>query len=284
MLWLGAIALDALFGGRKALGAIPSLDTLTENLFSLLRQRLERKDRSNSALFFRGVIISIALIGLLGFMGALMDRLVFTHAAITALSTATLARYLQLKILFQTLRKMASQQSSASWRKAIERSLYFFSSYYCPALILFLLGGFSFLLPFYLLYWVAVQHGSNVPSSYVKPLLIVRNFAALPGECLSAFFLIFGTIAWPAAHMLQGIKGLLVCGRAPRQWGPSIVAHAFGISLQSQWPRQPKWLGSDIGSADIDTTTSRNALIVALIAFVTSLAFLLVLITGALLG
>lgn len=284
MLWLGAIALDALFGGRKALGAIPSFDNLTEVLFSILRQRLERKGRGRKALFWRGGLVLVVLTGLFYAAGAMLDRLVFAQAAATALSMAVLARYLQLKILFQSLNKMAGQQASASRRKAIEQALHYFCSYYCPALVLFLIGGFSLLIPFYLLHSAAVQQKTDNRSAYLKPFMIARNLTALPGECLSALFLLFGTTLWPATHMLQGVKGLLVCGRTPKQWGPSIMAHAFGISLQSSWSGRPKWLGSDIGSADIDTITSRNALIVALVAFATSLAFLLVLLAGALLG
>ena len=284
MLWLGAVALDALFGGRKALGAIPSLDTLSQALFSGLRQRLERMARGRHALFWRGLLVQIVLVGLLYTVGSLIDRFAFSHAAFIALSTAVLARYLNLKILFQTTSELAGQPDSSSRRKAIEHAVHYFCSYYTPAMVLFLLGGFSLLAPFYLLHWATSGHGDEKPSAYLKSFKAARNLAALIGESLSAMFLVLGTVLWPKTHVLQAFKGWLVCSTMPKQWGPSIVAHAFGASLRSMWPGKPKWLGSEIGTADINAATSRNALIVALVAFAASLAFLLVLVAGALLG
>ncbi len=283
-MWLGAIALDALFGGRKALGAIPSLDTLSQALFTALQSRLERKARGSAALFWRGTLVLIVLGGLLSAAGNILNSIVFYNAGIAALSTAILARYLKLKILFQSVRERASEPSGTTRRHAIEESLHYFAAYYVPALVLFAIGGFSLLAPYYLLYWVATQNGADAGSRYIKSFLIARNMVAFPGEMLASLFLLLGASLWPNTHLLQGVKGLMVCGTNIKQWSPSIMAHAFGISLRSRWPGVPKWLGSDLGTADVSSTAGRNALIVALIAFAASLAFLLVIVAASLLG
>lgn len=279
---MGALVLDALFGGHKALGAMPGFDDLCRSSLKFLRKRLERANRSSRNHFWRG-LFSLILLGAPAVgLGFLLNTAVFWHVATATFAAAVLAQILGTKIAWQSTELLAKGKDSADRRQAIENLFNAYAKSIVPSLVLFLLGGFALLFA-YRLVLVASNFAaaSTKTSSFLKPFVFLQRLLGAPGEFLATVFVFFATIFVPQAYVLQSVKTFLQTKSRVRHGTLAVVAGAFNIALQPpDFVVSKTWLGPKNGSAKIEPEACRYALIVALVAFAVLLAFLLVLLVA----
>lgn len=282
-MWLGALTLDALFGGRKAFGALPSLDGLLEVCLKFLRKRLERENRSPRAHVWRGTFVLAVLGPVTVSVGLLLNSAVFWHTATATLAAVLLAQMLATKLTWQLAESLAKGGNSADRRQSIEIVFSAYSMSFISSMLLFLIGGFALLLPYRLLLAADNASADSVKaSSFLKPFVAVRRLLASPGELLAIAFTLFAALLVPWSYVAQGIKTLAQTRHKIRNGTLAIVSGAFNMSLQTaDVASQQSWIGPENGTAKIDDETCRHALIVALVAFAVSIAFLLVLLLAA---
>lgn len=273
------------FGGRRALGAIPLVETVIKKSILTLRTKLERRGRSKRNHFWRGLLAAGVLSSLFGAAGYYINQLAFSHASLSALAVVVLAKLLGLKGFWQMLRDRVMQEDATARRQAIEDAIDMLTSFYVPALLLFLAGGFWLLLPFFC-FWIAdrIDQGNHPPSSFLQPFRRLRTFLALPGEILATLFVALAALLWPATYWRTAIVAALKPGGSTRNWPALLLAHSLDLSLAPRARFRSSWLGPQDASAQVSAGKCRSALIVALIAFAMTLAFLLVLLLAAAMG
>lgn len=283
MLWLGALILDALFGGRKALGAMPSFDDLSQVSLSFLRKRLERENRSARAHHWRGLISVFVLVPIAIWLGLLLNAMVFWYTATATIAAVILAQVLATKLSWQSAESLARGGDSTARRQAVETLLATYAHSIIPSLLLFLVGGFALLFPYRMLLVAdTVAASSGKPSAYLRPFIVARRLFGSPGELLATVFILFSSILMPRAYVLQSVKTLLKTKQKIRHGTTAVVAGAFNMSLQMNGgATKTIWIGPQNGTAKISQEACRHALIVALVAFAVSIAFLLVLLVAA---
>ncbi len=285
LLWLGAVLLDMTFGGRRALGAIPLVETFIEKSILTLRTKLERRERSKRNHFWRGLLAAGVLSVLLGAAGYYVNQLAFSHASFAALAVVVLAKLLGLKGFWQMLRDKVTQQDATMRRHAIEDAIDMLTSFYVPALLLFLAGGFWLLLPYYG-FWAAdrIDRGNQPPSVFLQPFRGFRSFLAMPGEVVATLFVMLAALLWPATNWRTAVLAALKPGGRTRNWPAHLLAQSLDLALAPRAKFRSAWLGPKDASAQVSADKCRSALIVALIAFAMTLAFLLVLLLAAAMG
>lgn len=285
MLWLAAIALDMAFGGRKALGAIPLFETLVPTSIQYLKNKLERAGRSRRTHYWRGVFAAAVLLTLLLAIGALIHMFTFNNAATSAVAAVFLAKMLQLKPFWQSTQTQAAQADPGARRRAIEQTCDLFASFYVPAMILFLAGGFLLFLPFYSV-WVGdrLMRTDAPHSAFLKPFAQVHSLLAWPGEMLATLFMALAVLFWPSTLWLQAMGAALKPRLPLRTWSSAVLAFSLNVSLRVQGSAADTWIEPADASAKPDAAKSRSALIVALLAFAMSLGFLLLLVITSAMG
>lgn len=273
------------FGGRRALGAIPLIETLIEKCLLALRTKLERTGRSKRAHFWRGVFAVSVLSFLCGAAGYYINQLAFSHASLAALAVVVLSKLLGIKGFWQMLQSRVTQQDATVRRHAVEDAADMLAGFYVPAMLLFMAGGFWLLLPFYC-FWVAdqIDHGNHPPSAFLAPFRTFRAILAVPGEMLATLFVALAALLWPATNWRSAVIGALKPGSRTRNWAAHLLAHSLDLALAPRARFRSAWLGPKGASAQVSASQCRSALIVALIAFAMTLAFLLVLLLAAAMG
>lgn len=276
---MGAVALDMAFGGPKALGLVPSLDSIITRSVHFLQSRLERQKRSKRAHFWRGALAAVILVAGFAAMGYGIDQLVFYHPALTAVAVFFVAKILSLKIAWEQLQKAlvaASNHSTASdaqCRRLTRRSIELFANNFVPMMVLFVAGGFTALLPFACLQAASLAaEKAEGKSFFLQPFQRIGLVAAIPGEILGSGLLAIALLLWPAANWSRGWLSVFRFDEAIKLWSTTMVAYAFNWSLERDGKNQPgsgrgKWIGPTGSSAQLKPTDVKNALIVALIAF-----------------
>lgn len=267
------------FGGPKALGLVPSLDAVITRSVHFLRSRLERRTRSRRAHFWRGALAAIILITSFAAVGYGIDRLVFFHPALTAVAVFFVAKFLSLKMAWQQLQKdlaAVSDHSTASdrqCRKLARRSIDLFANNLVPAMILFVAGGFTALLPFVCLHAAGLAaERAEGKSFFLRPFQRMGSVAAIPGEMLGTGLLAIALLLWPAANWSRGWLSVFRFSQTVDLWPITVVAYAFNWSIERGGKGhteagRDKWIGPTNGSAQLKPADVKNALIVALIAF-----------------
>lgn len=286
LLWLGGIILDGLFGGRKALGQIPALETLTSASASFLQARLERKGRSRRTHLWRGLFALSLLMSAFGLIGFFLDRIAFGHTAATAIAVVLIAKLLGLKISWQHIQNAAASDNFDQRRQAIRKAVDIFSGYFLPATILFILGGFMLLLPFQCLHMaIRANDDSITTSAYLRPFATLAAPLEVVGAVFATIFLMVAMLFWPAARWTRAYGAAMRPNRPIRTWPVKLIAHAIDISLDAAGKNDKRlWLGPTGSTAKIDAAACQNALIVTLLAFALSIGFLLVLWLAAFVG
>jgi len=286
LVWLGAVALDLLFGGPKALGLVPSLDSITTRSVQFLQNRLERRTRSKRAHYWRGIFAVLVLVTVFGAAGIGLDQLVFLHPAFTAVAVFFVAKFLSLKMAWQQNQNEISSSGTDKYSRHARQPIELIANYYIPAALLFIVGGFNLLLPFSCLHTASLAARKNRGKSlFLKPFTHLRSVAAFPGEVISSAVMALALLFWPAANWKQGWLSVFQFGKSIKLWPLTIAAHAFNWSFERlEWAPEKKWLGPAQGSAQIKPADVKNALIVALIAFAIANATLALLWLAALVG
>lgn len=291
LFWLGGTALDMIFGGRKAFGLIPSLDSLSRRSVIFLRARLERPDRSKRTHHWRGILACTVLVTGFAFAGFAIDHLLFHHATLTALGAFVLAKLLGLKIAWQQINDLAVADDFRSRRVAVRQAVDTFAGYFVPGLLLFLAGGFTLLLPFHCLHTAnRLSRTEEAPSAFMQPFTASRNLVSLIGEILGMALLAAAVLFWPDANWKRALKAAARPKRPIRNWPLNLVTHAFNLSLEKTGrvnvheADQSAWIGPADARARLTSQDCKNALIVALIAFGLTLAFLLLLLLAGAMG
>ncbi len=286
LVWLGAVALDMLFGGPKALGLVPSLDSVTTQSVQFLQTRLERQTRSKRAHYWRGITAAIVLGITFGAAGYGLDQLVFLHPALTAVAVFFIAKFLSLKIAWQQNQKEIISPGADKYRRLARQPIELIVNYYIPAALLFVVGGFSLLLPFSCLHVASLSALENHEKSFfLKPFARLRSVAAFPGEIIGSAVMAIALLFWPAANWKQGWLSVFHFGKSIRLWPLTIAAHAFNWSIERlDGTPEKKWVGPTHGLAHLKPADVKNALIVALIAFAIANAVLALLWLAAFVG
>ncbi len=278
-LWIGAVTLDMVFGGPRALGLVPSLDGIITRSVHFLQSRLERQTRSRRAHFWRGALAAVVLVIGFALMGYGIDQLVFYHPALTAVAVFFVAKFLSLKITWHQMQKslvVAGNQPTTGddqCRRLARRSIELFANNLVAAMILFVVGGFTVLLPFVCLQAASLAaEKTESDSFFLRPFQRIRSVAAIPGEMLGTGLLAIALLLWPAANWGHGWLSVFRFGGAVKLWPLTMVAYAFNWSFERNGKDQTgsgrdKWIGPTGGSAQLKPADVKNALIVALIAF-----------------
>lgn len=216
-------------------------------------------------------------------LGLLLNAAVFWHTATATLAAVLLAQMIAAKLTWQLTESLAKSGNDSSRRQSIEVLFSAYSKSFISSMLLFLTGGFALLLPYRLFLAADILSAESAKaSSFLKPFVAVRRLLALPGELLATAFTFFATLLVPWSYVAQGVKTLIQTKGKIRNGTLAIVSGAFNMSLQTaEAASQKSWIGPEKGTAKIDQETCRHALIVALVAFAVSIAFLLVLLLAA---
>ena len=262
------------FGGRKALGLVPSLDSITAHSVHFLQSRLERRARSKATHYWRGTLAALLLAFSFGAVGYGLDQLVFFHPALTAIAVFFVAKFLSLKISWQLFQNTPPAANNDQCRQLARQPIALFSNYYAPAVVLFIAGGFTLLLPFSCLHAASLAaEKTQEESLFFRPFQRMRSVAAFPGEVIGTALLAIALLFWPTANWSKGWLSVFRLGKSVKLWPLIMTAHAFNWSFErldgERWTdsSKQKWLGPADGSAQLRPTDVKNALIVALIAF-----------------
>lgn len=286
LVWFGGLLLDAAFGGRKALGALPSLETLFGAVLSFLKQRLAREGRTKRAHFWRGMLVLILLLVAAIALGFALDALLFSAPPLTALAVVLCAQFVRLKPEWQHLSEPGGLTDGKACRAAVSQAIDHASAHLMPGLLAFLLGGFTLLVPVMLLQ-CAVRHDPDPQdrSFFLLPFESLFRWPRAAGCLLAALALAAATLVWPGANWKAAWKALVTGARSPRDWPLNVAAHAFGWSVEASPARKPVvWIGPAGGTARLKAADVREGLIVTLIATGLVHGFLLLLILTAYLG
>jgi len=299
--WLGAVALDMLFGGPRVLGLIPSLERLPTRTLQFFQTKLVRNNRSRRTHLWRGSVVTVVLVLLFGAVGYAVDQLVFIHPSMTALAVFFVAKFLSLKIAWQQLQSSSAKPGAADYRQLTRKPIEVFGNYYVPAALLFVVGGFAFLLVFHCLHAANIEaekaHKARKSANFffLIPLQRMRSLLAIPGEISAAIVLIFASLFWPPANWKRSLSAIRYLGARVRHWPVIVTNYAFNWSLEahsiskatalsSQKAEPIHWIGPETGSAKLNATDQKNGLIVALIAFGLANTLLALLWLAALIG
>lgn len=283
LLWLAALSLDAIFGGRKAIGALPSLGDLIERLLIWFQNRLERKNRSRRAHYWRGTL-TLALAGTcFALLGNYMNQFAMLNGATVALAAVILAQFLSLKTTWQTVEVDAQKPDAAARRRAVETITNLFSRTLVSGLFWFLVSGFAGLLVLQILVIAETRHEqTQAKSAFLAPFANLNSLINLPGKALAAAFMLLAATLYPNANLRQSFATAAAYFGSPKVWPLALIAGAFSLSLQClRQNGKIRWIGPKSGTADITSEACRHALIVALVAYAVSIAFLLVLLAGS---
>lgn len=262
---------------------MPGFDELAKSTIGFLKKRLERANRSSRAHFWRGLLCLLVLVPIAFALGWLVNLIALWHATTATLSVAILAQVLATKRTWKTSETMAKSADSAERRRAVETLFTAFSHSLMPSLVLFLVGGFTLLFVFRL---ALAAHDLSVASSkgsaFLRPFVSLQRVLAAPGELLAILFALFASVLMPQAYVAQSLKTILKTKNKLKDGTLAVVAGGFTLSLRAIKPgTQSEWIGPNNGTAKIDAAACKHALIVALVAFAVSIAFLLVLLVAA---
>lgn len=278
-LWVGGVLLDAVFGGPRALGMVPSLDAIITRSVHFLQAKLERRNRSRRAHYWRGALAVIILVAGFAVMGFWIDQWVFYHPVLTAVAVFFVAKILSLKLAWQHMQKAlvsvsgSSGSGNSQCRALARRSIELFTNKFVPAAVFLVAGGFTFLLPL-----VCLQTASNAAeksdgeSFFLRPFQLLESVVTVPGKIIGTCMLAIALLLWPAANWSHGWLSAFRFGPSVSLWSITIVAYAFNWSFERGGTHQPRpdkqgWIGPVHGSAQLKPADVKNALIVALIAF-----------------
>ncbi len=273
-----------LFGGRRSLGQVPSLDAVTAISLEFLTTRLARAGRSRHTLRWRGLFSCLVLTTFFAALGFLLNSLVFVNAATAAVGVFIVAKFFQLKIRWQDVQTTASRNSFRARRQAIREAVDGLAQSFIPSMILFMMGGFALLVPFHCLIQADRMYREAGDTQYfLKPFVVLRFYLAIPGMLLGLFLFMLASLLWPATKWLNAVKAAIHPGVSFRYRPANLVAYALDLSLDymDRSKNQTVWVGPEGGAAKPDAKACRNALIVALVAFGLTIAFLLLLLTAA---
>lgn len=275
-MWLGGIILDAAFGGAKALGAVPALETLIEKSARILKQKLARSGRSPRKLLVRSMLVAVIVLPALFGLGLVMNMFVFFHPGATALATLIVAKFIRLKSLWSHIAKRSPNSSGASARGLVRTIVAHMTFHYLAMAILFLVGGFALLLPYCFASQTLEPH-ENGPSAspYVKPFVWVTAPVFWSGAFVSSLLYAFATLLIPRTDWLQAWSALIKPVAPPFCWPLKILAFSFNWAIDDQAKPPMRWIGPKNGRSRLTSNDLGDALIVTLVVFALSTALLM---------
>lgn len=294
LLSLVAILLDLTAGGFLS-GRIPNIGRLIGNIARRIAIKLDRQERSNSALRMRGLFVLCAGVPIFVVLGLLANVATYGTAAGTAVGLLALTPILgQKKAWLDHIdagKKIASDKSVTDPHALAQTStqavvLQFGLSFF-PGVLLFTAGGFAALFPYCFLRGL-VQ--SSVPGSknrghFYQSITWLHELVTFPITIVASVLLTIAHFFFPATHIGSFLKlstnntQTLASHFMPL----NIVASGLGLSFNRTQKSDGKpssagkWIGPEDGRAKLTTNDMRKVWLVVLVAFGLSLILLILL-------
>ena len=300
MLFSLGLALDLLLGDKKLLGRLPGLDVPFILLSRFFIIRLDRANRSRSALRTRAVIILLLFVPVFFALGYLVNNLALRGDFGPPLAALMVARAIRLRDAWHDAALAASVAGTSknklkaddSGQYAAAQLVLRYSRDLMANLVLFAIGGFALLLPFRFLAAAAGQmadqspyRGAAMPQSVFKrPFFRLYDLMALPGALVAAFLLALAPIFVPGTRLLA-IRGIFAT-RFHGLISNSVVLNSAAFALTFAFRFDPLasrgitgWLGPKDGRARQGAPEIRKTGFLVLAA--TALTILLLVMTQA---
>ncbi len=289
-----AVASD-LLAGKFLSGRIPNIDGALFKLAKRIAGKLNRPERSKSALKIRGLIILIIWLPLLYFVGHLANEYGPLSAATTALALLTIIPFLAQRktwsdhiVLSQKLTKQNTiTDPYTAGQISAQDVILGYSAKFLPTATLFAIGGFSLLLPYrFLVHSVECSFRENQPRGpFYKYMRFLHELISIPLSFLSALILGLSHFFIPKTNLALFLKlptnktHTLASHFIPL----NIMANGSGLNfLRKEGPKttlakEKKWIGPLDGRAKLTPSDLRSIWLVVLVAYSLSLLLFIML-------
>ena len=274
-----------LIAGHFLSRKIPNMDYIFDTITRRFDTKLNRKERSESALKMRGLITLSLCLSPLFFIGHLANVFGTFSAAGTAVALLVLLPFLSQKAGWLHHREQMYKSTSSSGtpdqnsrsQKTTQAIILNFSVRFLPTSIFFLLGGFMLLLPYRFLvafveYGQQKRSGAQIFFKYGRAL---HEIIMIPTSLIAALLLGLAHFFIPGTnlHLFQGLKRNTTSTLASSFLPLNVVADGLQISLlrgQANTAKD-KWIGPESGRAKLTPSDLRSVWFVVLVAYSLSL-------------
>lgn len=229
-----ASMLDALIGGHKLLGRLPGPDRVFYLLHHFIGQRLNKAKRGSRVLILRGMLWFMMLALLAAYVGFWLDSAARTQETGFWFAVLTLALISGQKLTLARVHRLAreiadpkhSQDPSrfAAARWGTERLTLRFADGIVASYAVFLLGGFTLLLPYRAL---SMMMAEASPAGLKGP----------EGDFCYGPRLLYSLLAWVPVRLsvlLLNVASLFVPGAARANWGLLFARMPAGLGLETR--------------------------------------------------
>jgi cobalamin biosynthesis protein CobD/CbiB len=275
---MAGVLLDAAFGGAKALGAIPGLETLMGKSAHALKEKLARPERSQRTLFIRGVLAAIVTLTVLFGVGLLLNKLVFMHPTLMALATITIAKFIRFKVLWREIVEASPKSSGKTARNLIGTISDYLAFHYITMALAFLAGGFALLLPYFFALQTVEQKKTSRITAYTKPFRWILAPILWPGAFIASILFALATLFIPSANWPKAWIALSKPVLPPLFWPLKVLTYSFNWAIEAQTNREGKtvrWIGPKEGRSQLTPKDLADALFVTLVVFALTTALLM---------
>lgn len=284
LLFLAAVSLDALLGGRRWLGRLTGPDSLFFALNKRLIARLDRSERSNIERAVRGLLVCIIFLPLMAFLGSLVDQIGEKGSIGFILTGVLLALILGQRLVFEMVEGLTQMLAdplhegdknrfgAARW--GAERQILRLSDGLVANSLFFSFGGFALLIPYrFLSMMVAAGSPSGLAGPdtpyFALPRRLYLLLAMVP-SLLTCLLLIVSAPLIPGGQFkaFQGLRAMTKKGFITRSVPMAVTAHALGLAFRivPDQPGSDNWVGPEEGKARLGAKDLKRITILSLVA------------------
>lgn len=236
-----------------------------------LRSKLDRQNRSSGERLVRGIIVLLALPGLLLWLGLWLTPFVLSGILPATICAFGIALVIRQRRLWDTVLDNNRTGTATAPENGPSLVVGYVDNLLVGA-VLFAIGGFGLLLPYrFARILVNTEHPGRAAtprSPFLKPAAMLAEILALPATLLATFLLAMAHIFIPGTS-LSAFKAMFIWRRGvmlSRFLPLSAVGRGLGLAFPSSGHKNQRWIGAGDGRAKLTTADTRQIGLIVLVA------------------